>query len=214
MSKIKSIIVAAIATATLASPALATGTLNVVLPTTQAQWADVFANLNLYGKWIDGDVTATVAAMGNNLSVDSAASTYVHIDQHMMAEVGATLNSGLKGVGGDVDLSAIGICNNASVTASGGGSNIIGAGQYCNTFDPFAVANVVAQGVGGDYSVTAASMANNMVADVTGNLNGTFVQRNVSAVYANVNAAVADVGGNVTAQAIAIGNNLSIKQGY
>jgi hypothetical protein len=214
MNKFKSILVAAVATAALTSPALATGGVKVYLPIDQAQWSAVYADLDLYGAWIDGDVTASSVAIGNNAAIKTATSSAIYIRQLMVADVGATLDSNLKGVGGDVGLTVAGICNNASVSGGGGGNSTVKALQQCNTLDPYAIANVAAEGVGGDFTLTAAAIGNNMSATITGNLDGAVNQRNVSAVYSNVNAAVSSVGGDVAATAAAIGNNISITQGY
>lgn len=181
----------------------------------QLNWSPVFSNLNLYAKWVGGDVRGTSAAIGNNLISESQGTIVWLNKQVQLADVGADLNAKLKGVHGEVDLQAVGICNNAALTSSESNYAYGRNDQRCNTLDPYANLNVAAFSVGGDVTLSAAAIGNNLNIDSVAAFGdfGSF-QANASAVYANVNATLVDVGGSVSASAVAIGNNASITQRF
>lgn len=183
---------------------------------TNFQWnfADVYSELRLYSGWIGGDLRATAAAIGNNFTYQADGSAIVLNAQRQLADVGATLKVSAD-FAGSADLTAVGICNNATIGNSASGNFGLHSDQRCNTLDPYAIGNVHLAGVGGDASIQVAAIANNLAVDVQSAQSEIYSQQvNASATYASLTATVGNVVGDVTASAVAIGNNASIKHGF
>ncbi len=210
MRKISMLLIGAAAAISATSAASAQNFNNRLFNELQWNFNTVYSDLSLYAKWVEGGVKATSAAIGNNFVADVEGSTLWRNEQLQLADVGATLTATVK-AHGDVDLSAVGICNNASLTQIGGGSVDGFSKQRCNTLDPYALNQATVFG-GADVSIAATAIANNLSVDtVSQDLSIGFAQANAAGTYANVNATVIGATGDVTATAVAIGNNASIK---
>jgi len=180
----------------------------------QFNYAPVFAKLELFAKWVGGDLRASSIAIGNNFTAETDGSTRILTQQTQLSPVGAELKAQIKDAG-SVDLTVAGICNNASIENEQSHTTSIDNVQRCNTTDPYAYSDVYANLVGGDFGLSNVAIGNNLSIDMAaanswvGN-----TQANAGAVYASVNAAVENVGGAVDVTVAAIGNNASITQRF
>jgi hypothetical protein len=183
---------------------------NVVKNDNQLNYSTVYSHVDMLATWIKGDLRVTAAAIGNNLSADMEGNTYFYNFQRQLSEVGSTLKLTAEGVHGDVEASSVAICNNASLTSDKADKNYVYNDQRCGTLDPFAIASVDINGAGG-VGLTAAAIGNNLAVDVVGSAEvRNALQVNVAPTYAELNATVRNATGDVTASAVAIGNNINV----
>jgi len=209
-------------TVSLAVPAHATSAKGGEMYHRFEQWQGVaassFANLHLYAFWVEGSVTASAIAIGNNFSgsydtnggrVGMSGVQRVGVGLFQGAEVDAKVSD----VHGNVDLSAIAICNNSNTKVTGAHEFGVESYQLCTPIDPFAGINGTLNNVGGNVSLAAVAIANNFSIDAEAtNFNASYLNAQVNTAPANavINASMANVGGDVSASAVAIGNNMSV----
>lgn len=218
MSKIKMVLIAGVAAMGLSGAAAAGGYAspwyNIVKNDNQLNYNTVYSHVDMLAAWIGGDLRVTAAAIGNNLSADMEGSTYFYNFQRQLSEVGSTLKLTATNVQGDVEVSSVAMCNNASLTTRKADKNYVYNDQRCGTLDPFAIAHVDVNGAAG-VGITAAAIGNNLAVDVIGSAEvRNQLQVNVAPIYAELNASVRNATGDVTASAVAIGNNINVTQRF